>query len=121
MVLDCRHSTVDYIKNSVLSSTLPKLLEFEEYDIDWTQCGKYAHCNLFHESCKLWNSGVHNCSEISRMLSISQSVVIKYLSQADELGLCDYEPVRRRPVLCLDNNYIFCSLSFLLEKNITPK
>lgn len=107
VVLDCRHSTIDHIKKSVLCSALPDLLGFTENDIDWVKCGKYAHCNLLHESCKLWNEGIHNCSEISRILNISKSVVIKYLNQADELGLCDYEPAKLRPILCLDNNYVF--------------
>jgi hypothetical protein len=66
VVLDCRHSTIDHIKKSVLCSALPDLLGFTEIDIDWVKCGKYAHCNLLHESCKLWNEGIHNCSEIGR-------------------------------------------------------
>lgn len=107
VVLDCRHSTVCHIKNSVLSSTLPELLGFTEPDIDWDACGRYACCNLLYESCKLWNSGVHNCSEISSKLNISHSVVLKYLSQADELGLCDYEPSKLRPILCIENNCVF--------------
>jgi hypothetical protein len=107
VVLDCRRSTVDYIKNSVLHSALPELLCFTENDIDWLKCGAYAHCNLFYEACKLWNNGVHNCSEIGRRLHISKSVTIKYLNQAGELGLCDYEPMKLRPILCLDNNCVF--------------
>lgn len=92
IVLDCRKSELNWIKNSVMNSELPKILNFKEEDIDWFECEKYALKNLVKEVCSLWNSGKFQCStDLAKILKISGSSVNNYLNKGTELGWCNYD------------------------------
>ena len=55
VVLDCRHSNLEWIKKSIMSSDIPKILGFIEEEIDWIGCEKYAQNNRVKELCKYYN------------------------------------------------------------------
>lgn len=107
VVIDCRKSKMEFIKKSIMESNLPKLLNFSEEDIDWTLCDKYACNNLIKIVCDYWNNGIHNASEIARIIGKSHCTVSEYLRKGNALGWVEYEPKHKIPVLCLDNNYVF--------------
>ena len=90
IVLDCRRSELDWIKNSVMESKLPKLLNFKEDDISWLKCHEFALSSLMKKACELWNSGVKSTSDISKVFNISQGSIIRYLNNGAKCGLCDY-------------------------------
>jgi len=90
IVLDCRRSTIEWIKNSVMNSGLPQLLNFKEADIDWIICHKSACLTIIKKACDLWNNGVKDTFKISTILKHSRGTVIRYLHQGAELGWCDY-------------------------------
>ena len=56
IVLDCRESNLEYIKNSIINSTLNNL--FNLFNIDWFKCEKYALGNKVKEVCDYWH--LHN-------------------------------------------------------------
>lgn len=88
--LDCSKSNIDYIKNNIMNSELPTLLNFKENDIDWNECDKNASSSLMIKACELWDSGIHNTKEIGKIIHRSYAMVIEYLKHGVELGLCDY-------------------------------
>ncbi len=116
IVLDCRYSSMEYIKQSIMHSPLPKILSFNENDIDWSQADKYASDSLLIESAKLFTSGL-SVKEISLLLKIRRDKVSKYLNKATQLGLCNYEgkfmakKVLSKGVYCIELDMVFSSLS----------
>lgn len=115
VVIDCRESRSSWIKNSIMNSNLPTLLHFKEDDIDWDKCGVVATSNLIKKACDLWKSGVKNLIDISNQIGVSHSSVCGYIKKGDALGLIDYVSPMIKPVICIDNNYVF-SYSSVCEK-----
>ena len=89
IIIDCRYSTLEWIKQSIMNSQLPTIINFTEKDVDWNKCHKFATSNLVFTASKLWNEGLNIC-EIEKELKIANSTVIKYLKKGKELGLCTY-------------------------------
>jgi ribosomal protein S27E len=124
IVLDCRKSNLEWIKNIVMQSQLPKLLDFKEDNIDFLKCQEYSCSSLVKEICDLWNNGMTNVKQISDKLKIGRHTVLDYLKQGVQLGWCDYDPKEemkknynridnsrfRIPVICLNTNKIFVSI-----------
>jgi len=122
IILDCRHSTVEWIKNSIMNSKLPKLLNFKESDIDWLKCHEVACSNIAKTACDLWKEGTKDILEIMYKLKICRSTARKYLKQGEELNWCDYSLEKERKkviaslvdrcgveVICLNTGEIFAS------------
>lgn len=117
IVLDCRKSELEWIKNSIMQSDLPNLLNFKESDIDWLKCHEYACSNIVKFACNMWNNGVNNALKISKILKLNKNTVIKYLKQGAKLGWCDYDPKIESKknyhfikVICLTTGEIFNSM-----------
>lgn len=89
IVLDCRKSSMQWIKRSILESVLPILLNFDEQDIDWTAADTYATNNLIKQASDLYNNGV-NASNIAKQLSTTCASVTRWLKKATEIGWCNY-------------------------------
>jgi len=117
--IDCEKSELQYIKNSLMQSELPKLLNFNEGDIDWLKCHEYGCNNLVKIVCDIWRSGLQTTNEIENQLKLSKTTIIRYLKQGVELGWGDYDPRKERnknnvlnskKVICLTTNKIFNSI-----------
>lgn len=115
IALDCRYSSLEHIKQSVMNSSLPRILCFEENDIDWNEASKYANNSLIEESAQLFIDGF-TAKEISSILNIKRDTVVKYLKKATKLGLCNYNgryevsKAQSKQVYCIELNMIFSSL-----------
>lgn len=89
IVIDCRKSELEYIKNSILNSKLLEIYNLNK--INWLECHKFAcNSNLVKTVCDLWNDGIKNTVEIGKIVKLEQSTVRKYLKQGNELFWCDY-------------------------------
>ena len=121
-------SELEYIKNKVLQSELPSLLDFKEYDIDWKKCHEYACSSLVKKACDLWEGGMNSTSKIALELKISSHTARKYLKQGTELGFTKYDPVLefqktqfnkeivRSKVICLNTEEVFDSIKKASQK-----
>lgn len=89
IVLDCRESSADWIKRSILQSDLPRILHFSEEDIDWTVAETYATRNMVKLAATLFNEDL-NLATIARQLSVSSTTIIRWLRKATQIGWCDY-------------------------------
>jgi len=122
IVIDCRKSELEWIKNSIMQSDLPNLLNFKEEDINWLKCYEYACKNLVKSACDLWNSGMDNVSKIAKELKMGRKTIRTYLKQGVELGWCNYDPKEAskkqyalmgeensKKVICLNTGEVFDS------------
>lgn len=89
IVIDCRYSFFDFIKENVIASGLLKLINVSSEKIDWDQCYKDALNSKVFIVAQYWNEGMSN-GEISSLLQISRGTVAKYLKKAADLKICDY-------------------------------
>ena len=87
IVIDCRNSNKDWIKQSILKSELLSILGFLEYDIDWDECDMFATSNLVKVASELWNNGM--CGEQSKM-NLSKTTIYNYLKKGTKLLFCSY-------------------------------
>jgi len=119
IVIDCKKSELEYIKNNILNSKLAKLYDLS--NIDWLKCHEFACNSLIKIVCDLWNSGLKSTTEISDKMHISVSTIRKYLKQGTLLNWCDYPkgkirftnnkpPINSRSVINLNTNKIFDSI-----------
>jgi hypothetical protein len=92
IVLDCRYSTVQYIKQSVMQSILPQILNFTEDQINWCECSEFAMSSRMIEACKLWNNGLRSTKGVSIEMQIDQSTALDYLRRGEELGIVQDPP-----------------------------
>ena len=90
IVLDCRHSTLTWIKQSIMNSELPLLLQFSETDIDWALALDYASKSLVYSVADLYKTN-DSLPYIGKSLNICVATVREYLKIATELGLCTYD------------------------------
>lgn len=122
--LDCRKSTVSWIKNSIMNSNLPLLLNFTEDDINWNLCQENAIKNFVKVSADLWNSGLRSSMLIAKRIGVTNCTVVRYLKQATKLGWCDYTISDlqalsdMKPVYCTTSDMVFSSSKLCSEMSI---
>ena len=89
--IDCRNSTLEWIRNQIIHSDLSDLFDLEL--IDWERCDIYANNSLVIETGKLWNDGM-DLLQISQELKISRSTIQRYIKIANNIGICKYDKQR---------------------------
>lgn len=97
IILDCRESNKEWIKNSIMSSKLPLLLNFNDENINWNQCEEFALSNISKYISALWNNGMP-LWQIEERTKLCRHTITKYLKIATELDWCNYskeESLRR--------------------------
>lgn len=90
IIIDCRNSELDFVKNSVLNSELSEIFELSK--VDWLECHKNSFSSLVKKACDLWNSGIKDTLEISNILDLARTTIIEYLKKGAKIGWCDYDP-----------------------------
>lgn len=123
IVLDCRHSTKEWIKNSIMKSDLPQLIGFSEKDINWDECDNFCHNNeLIKQISHAWKKN-HNLTILSQNFKLGMGTVRKYLVIGVQCGYCDFEvdniekngkrqatsDVRSKPIYYVEGNLYFRS------------
>ena len=105
--LDCRYSTLDYIKNSILDSELSTLFDLSL--VDWNECFCFTMTSTTTMCCDLWNGGMKDTQAIADELSLHISSVIAKLKTCAEAGLCDYRPAyeKCKSVMCEETGKIY--------------
>ncbi len=88
ITIDCRESSLSYIKNSVLNSKFSNI--FDLSNVNWLKCHGLACNSIVKDICDLWNLD-YNTLDISKVVKLSRATVIKYLKRGNELKLCEYD------------------------------
>lgn len=127
IVIDCRNSEIDWIKEQILNSDLVNM--FNLSNINWEECHKFACSNLVKVVCDYWhehreiNGEDITTKDVGEVFGLSRSTVIKYLKQGTKLGWCNYngkeesDKTRKlnhkrasKPIYCPELNRIFTSI-----------
>lgn len=101
IILDCRNSEDEWIKNQINKSLLP--LFFDLNKIDWLKCHMFACSSRVKEACTLWNEFSQNTEHIRVVMKLSRPTIIKYLKQGNKLGWCNYNSKNNMVVNGKDN------------------
>ena len=129
IIIDCRESNLDWIRNSIMNSDLPKLLNFKEDDINWLECHEFACNSLIKIACDYWNNEYKNTNDIGKIMKLNRNTITKYLKQGAKLGWCDYDPKKEikynlnmihnnkyKQVICISTGEIFNSQKDVKDK-----
>ena len=118
--LDCRYSTLDYVKNSILDSELSTLFDLSM--IDWNECFCSTMISTTTMCCDLWNSGMRSTQDIANELSLNICSVITKLKACAEAGLCDYEPhcEKYKSVMCEETGKIYIKTKDVEKDGYNP-
>ena len=90
--LDCRESSIDYMKKSIESSYLNSILK----DIDYEWADLFSQKSLLKEVCKYYNSNSTKQIEIAKVFNISYGCVNRYIRKGRELGIINDQKKRRK-------------------------
>ena len=99
IVIDCRYSGLEYIKNSIINSRLSELFNLNE--IDWIKIGQNSEKNLVKEVCNYWR--IHNdinnegltTGDLGKVFNHDCSIIRGWLKKGRELNWCNYKTKRR--------------------------
>ena len=94
IVVDCRKSELEWIKNSIINSKLAKLYDLD--NVDWMICEKNALSSLVVKACEIYNNESKNVDYIAEKLKLSNVTIRSYLKRGSAIGLCDYCPKKAR-------------------------
>jgi hypothetical protein len=125
IVLDCRNSELNYIKESIVNSKLSKI--FDLSNVNWRECNEYACKSLVKPVCDLWSKGIFSIVEIGKMLNISKYSVKNYIVQGSKIGWCKYNGEKEilkknesqmKQVICVNyyNDIVYNSITDASEK-----
>ena len=108
IVIDCRKSELDFIKNNIIKSKLGKL--FSLINIDWDYIEKESNKSILVEVCNYWkeHNNINNeklsTTDIGKVFNISRVTALSYIKIGDKLGLCSYK--KRNKIIKNNNNCI---------------
>jgi ssDNA-binding Zn-finger/Zn-ribbon topoisomerase 1 len=126
IVIDCRKSELEFIKQNILVSRLNELFDLSK--VDWLEAEKFALSNRVKEACSYWSNGITNSQEIAKIMKLARNTITKYLKKGSILNWCNYdaEEVKkkngkissmksRKPVVILKNNLIIKKFESFIE------
>lgn len=88
--INCSYRSFEKIKCSILHS-LNNILKLE--NIDWCKCLQNATKSKIYEVCKKWEEVKEymNTEDLSNLLGIPRSRIVRYLHQGNDVGFCTYD------------------------------
>ena len=86
--IDCGKSDLDYIKENILTSRLNEL--FDLSNINWLKCHEFCMNSFVKIACDLWNSNKYSVKEISKIIKLTTSTIVRYLKMGTEISWCYY-------------------------------
>lgn len=105
IVIDCRKSELEYIKQNILNSRLNEI--FDLSIIDWLKVEEFALSNLIKQVCDYWNEDIYSIEEISKIVKLKENTIKKYIKQGASIGWC--------------NNYFRSNFKNNFKNNINSK
>lgn len=88
--IDCRHSNIEWIVNSINSSILYDMFDFSS--VDFNKCNEFATKNIIKTVCLYYeNHKPILTKDLSKIFNIQKTTIISYLHKGDKLGWCNYD------------------------------
>lgn len=98
IVIDCRYSELEWVKNSIQKSMLSQILDINK--VNWKKCHSSAQNSIIYEVSKYWNEGHKNTKEIAALFNTTSNSIVRYLTKGTQLGWCDYDPSKSVVLSC---------------------
>ena len=92
IVIDCRKSNKEHIKNSIGNSKLNKIYDLSK--INWSECEEFAlKSNTIKGVCEYWNNKEEweTTKTLMKIFGLSRDAIIDYLKKGAGLGWCEYD------------------------------
>ena len=91
--LDCRESNINYIKNSIMNSELPNLLNFKEEDIDWNECNENSFKSYIPLSWEYYdaNKNIMFLNDMANKFNVGTNTFRNWLKKGTDIGKCTYK------------------------------
>lgn len=98
--IDARQSTLNWMKQGIMSSQLPSLFRFNESSIDWNQCDIDSRSDIDRSVCSEYESNICATAEsLSIKFGLAVSSIKRILSHNARSSLCNYSPYSIRETL----------------------
>jgi hypothetical protein len=91
IVIDCRYSNSQYIKNSILNNEKMKN-KFDLSIINWDKCEQDSLEPYLIKAVDYYNNGIGHM-EIAKIMDIGFKTVKRYLKRAREYNLCNFKTI----------------------------
>ena len=96
IVIDCRYSEFEFIKNNIINSRLNEIFDLSE--INWKDIEINLQNSLIKEVCEYWN--IHKeinkenltTTYLGKLFNSNRGNIRKYLKIGNKLGWCNYNP-----------------------------
>lgn len=91
IILNCRKSELEWIKNSVLSSSLVNMFDLSK--VNWLKCEESGLSNKIKEVCSAWKDKreEETAIDLASKFNLSPTTTRSYLKKGTSLGWCDYD------------------------------
>jgi hypothetical protein len=90
IIIDCRESNLDWIKQNILSSTLSKI--FNLNNIDWFKTEKFTCSNLIKVACEYKKNNPNlTTTQIGDILGHNRSTINRWLKTGSKFNWCEYD------------------------------
>lgn len=87
IILDCRESNLEYIRNSILKSRLSDLYDLSK--INWNDVNNLALNNLIKEVCQYYEKHpTITKKELSEIFKLSNATIARYIKNGEYIGWC---------------------------------
>lgn len=128
--IDCRESTKEHIKNSIINSELFKILNINPENINFDKCDKFASSNMAKQVCDYRNEHPDmTMKEIAPLFHVCHDTIRNWVKKGAKLGWCTYEkfddlklryqredmPVNNRPIHCITTDTYHRSATKFVE------
>lgn len=94
--IDCRYQMnerFEYVQRNIVNSRLNNL--FDLSNIDWVECDTQGQEKLVPKVAELYNNGL-SLSEIQNLVGHHKKTIGRWLKQANNIGLCNYDTKEAR-------------------------
>ena len=89
IIIDCRKSEIDWIKDSILNSELINI--FDLSNIDWLECEEFTTTNLIKVACEYKNNNSNlTTGDIGKIMGYCSATIRNWLKKGTKLGWCNY-------------------------------
>lgn len=110
VVIDCRKSNMEWIKNSLINSCLFDIFGISKEQIDWNYCEENSRVNLIKQVCDYKsNHEDATSSEICNYFGISKTTLGRYIRIGESLGWCSkiIFTKNEKPICLINKNLFF--------------
>ena len=101
--IDCRHSTLDWIKEHILNSRLNELFDLSK--IDWLKAEEFTCNNLVKIACEYKRDNLDwTTTKIGELMNLNKQTIMKYLKKGTKIwDWCNYDTKEEMRKNCSKN------------------